>query len=77
MEYTFFYPDDRPHLLRRFSATATVSVMASAIVADIERNPAQSDSATSNHSAADCASGENELSVIATTGTPCSANTLA
>ena len=59
-------------LSRRFSATPTVSAMASAMVADSERNPAKSASATSNQTLANWASGENALSVMATTGTPCS-----
>ena len=46
--------------------------MASAIVADSERKPAKSASATSNQTLANWASGENELSVMATIGTPCS-----
>jgi len=45
---------------RRFSPTATVSAMASAIVADSERKPAKSASATSNQTLANWASGNED-----------------
>ena len=55
--------------LRR-SATPTASVMLSAMVADMGRNPSKSSSTTSNHMLAEGRSGLNGLSVMTTSGAP-------